>query len=221
MTEVGQLVMDKLIETRPEAAQFQHKGFKFWDHMNQFVPPDKVRGNNAHHAGSFSMLSQSSMSITSMLPQPPFTPPIQHYQSHQLQSTQAASQFTFVQYQTETTDCKPVNTSPALFPRCHMAAATPITANTIAAYFGTFASPANPSHVTMTPSASFVSLQVPRQSLPLEPPPVPSERFHHPGMWSYHLTLTYLCFPLLPVFPTSVIPTCMPTLESDFTFFLP
>ncbi|KAI6104877.1 hypothetical protein EDD16DRAFT_1524557 [Pisolithus croceorrhizus] len=78
MTEVGQLVMDKLIETRPEAAQFQHKGFKFWDHMNQFVPPDK----------------------------PPFTPPIQHYQSHQLQSTQAASQFTFVQYQTETTDCK-------------------------------------------------------------------------------------------------------------------
>ncbi|KAI6123022.1 hypothetical protein EDD16DRAFT_1704675 [Pisolithus croceorrhizus] len=115
VTEAGQLVMDELIETQPEAAQFQHKGFKFWDCMNQFVPPDKARGTNTHHAGSFSMLSQSSTSVTSMLPQPPFTPPVQHYQSHQppfaqprtlhqLQSTQAASQFTFVQYQTETTD---------------------------------------------------------------------------------------------------------------------
>ncbi|KAI6095590.1 hypothetical protein F5141DRAFT_1221674 [Pisolithus sp. B1] len=87
MTKVGQLVMNKLIETQPEAAQFQHKGFKFWDHMNQFVPPDK----------------------------PPFMPPIQHYPSHQppfmqpctlhqLQSTQAAAQFTLMQYQTETPD---------------------------------------------------------------------------------------------------------------------
>ncbi|KAI6125198.1 hypothetical protein EV401DRAFT_1886078 [Pisolithus croceorrhizus] len=57
MTEVGQLVMDELIKTQPEAAQFQHKGFKFWDHMNQFVPPDKARGTNAHHAGTFSMMS--------------------------------------------------------------------------------------------------------------------------------------------------------------------
>ncbi|KAI6116660.1 hypothetical protein EDD16DRAFT_1520469 [Pisolithus croceorrhizus] len=113
VTEAGQLVMDELIKTRPEAAQFQHKGFKFWDHMNQFVPPDKARGTNTHHAGTFSMMSRSSTSITSMLPQPPFMPPVQHYPSHQppftqphtlhqLQSTQAAAQFTFVQYQTET-----------------------------------------------------------------------------------------------------------------------
>ncbi|KAI6117945.1 hypothetical protein F5141DRAFT_1061652 [Pisolithus sp. B1] len=43
MTEVGQLVMDELIKTQPEAAQFQHKGFKFWDHINQFVPPNKYQ----------------------------------------------------------------------------------------------------------------------------------------------------------------------------------
>ncbi|KAI6032271.1 hypothetical protein BKA83DRAFT_4122620 [Pisolithus microcarpus] len=44
--EAGQLVMDELIETRPEAAQFQNKGFKYWDRMQQFVPRDKARGAN-------------------------------------------------------------------------------------------------------------------------------------------------------------------------------
>ncbi|KAI6024375.1 hypothetical protein EDC04DRAFT_2606473 [Pisolithus marmoratus] len=43
MTNMGQLVTDELIETQPEATQFQHKGFKFWDCMNQFVPPDKTQ----------------------------------------------------------------------------------------------------------------------------------------------------------------------------------
>ncbi|KAI6008017.1 hypothetical protein EDC04DRAFT_2611122 [Pisolithus marmoratus] len=42
MTNTGQLVIDELIKTWPEAAQFQHKGFIFWDHMSQFVPPDKT-----------------------------------------------------------------------------------------------------------------------------------------------------------------------------------
>ncbi|KIK24679.1 hypothetical protein PISMIDRAFT_98172, partial [Pisolithus microcarpus 441] len=46
VTEAGQLVMDELIETRPEAAQFQNKGFKYWDRMQRFVPRDKARGAN-------------------------------------------------------------------------------------------------------------------------------------------------------------------------------
>ncbi|KAI6168958.1 hypothetical protein EDD17DRAFT_1749395 [Pisolithus thermaeus] len=95
MTKAGQLVMDELIKTQPEAAQFQHKGFKFWDCMNHFVPPDK-----------------SSAPIASMLPQPPFMPPVQHYPLHQppfmqpcmLHQPQAAAQFTFMQYQTKTPD---------------------------------------------------------------------------------------------------------------------
>ncbi|KAI6006909.1 hypothetical protein EDD15DRAFT_2190577 [Pisolithus albus] len=41
VTVAGQLVMEDLIETQPEAVQFQRKGFKFWDRMQQFVPPDK------------------------------------------------------------------------------------------------------------------------------------------------------------------------------------
>ncbi|KAI6016877.1 hypothetical protein BKA83DRAFT_44938, partial [Pisolithus microcarpus] len=44
VTEAGQLVMDELIKTRPEAAQFQNKGFKYWDQMQRFVPRDKARG---------------------------------------------------------------------------------------------------------------------------------------------------------------------------------
>ncbi|KIK18855.1 hypothetical protein PISMIDRAFT_14048 [Pisolithus microcarpus 441] len=49
ITEAGQLVMDELVKTQPEAVQFQSKGFKYWEHMHQFVPPDKARGINTHH----------------------------------------------------------------------------------------------------------------------------------------------------------------------------
>ncbi|KAI6118133.1 hypothetical protein F5141DRAFT_1061789 [Pisolithus sp. B1] len=42
ITEAGQLGMDELIKTCPEAAQFHSKGFKF-------VPADKARGTNVHH----------------------------------------------------------------------------------------------------------------------------------------------------------------------------
>ncbi|KAI6013796.1 hypothetical protein BKA83DRAFT_4499822 [Pisolithus microcarpus] len=49
VTEAGQLMMDELIKTRPKAAQFQNKGFKYWDRMQWFVPHDRARGANAHH----------------------------------------------------------------------------------------------------------------------------------------------------------------------------
>ncbi|KAI6017014.1 hypothetical protein BKA83DRAFT_4497584 [Pisolithus microcarpus] len=66
--EAGQLVMDELIETRPEAAQFQNKGFKYWDRMQQFVPRDKARGANAHHAAGPRTFTQPFHTPSSSLP---------------------------------------------------------------------------------------------------------------------------------------------------------
>ncbi|KIK14213.1 hypothetical protein PISMIDRAFT_17465 [Pisolithus microcarpus 441] len=84
VTEAGQLVMDELVETRPEAAQFQSKGFKYWERMHQFVPPDKARGINAHHATGSCFFVQSSQvtpmssqfsSTTALARIPPSMPP--------------------------------------------------------------------------------------------------------------------------------------------------
>ncbi|KAI5990949.1 hypothetical protein EDD15DRAFT_2369324 [Pisolithus albus] len=114
VTAAGQLVMEDLIETRPEAAQFQRKGFKFWDRMQQFVPPDKARGTTAHHAGTFTKASASASSGNPMPSQPTLVPPVQHHSSHQppAQShtqyqpppTQSSVQYSFVQYQIEAPD---------------------------------------------------------------------------------------------------------------------
>ncbi|KAI6023681.1 hypothetical protein BKA83DRAFT_12169 [Pisolithus microcarpus] len=68
VTEAGQLVMDELIETRPEAAQFQNKGFKYWDRMQRFVPRDKARGANAHHAAGPRTFTQPFHTLSSSLP---------------------------------------------------------------------------------------------------------------------------------------------------------
>ncbi|KAL4063288.1 hypothetical protein V8B97DRAFT_1843186, partial [Scleroderma yunnanense] len=46
VTEAGQLVMDDLVETQPDIGQFQSKGFKYLEHMQQFVPPSKAKGAN-------------------------------------------------------------------------------------------------------------------------------------------------------------------------------
>ncbi|KAI6098164.1 hypothetical protein F5141DRAFT_1066985 [Pisolithus sp. B1] len=130
VTEVGQLVMDELIETQPEAAQFQRKGFKFWDCMQQFVPPDKARGTNAHHAGMFTKASASVSSRKSMFSQPTIVPPVQHHSSHQLPlaqphtqyqpwSMQSSVQSSFMQYQIKAPDQSTQNV------RCAASSQTP------------------------------------------------------------------------------------------------
>ncbi|KAI6013684.1 hypothetical protein BKA83DRAFT_4130328 [Pisolithus microcarpus] len=53
VTEAGQLIMDELVKAHPQAAQFCSKGFKYLECMQRFVPPDKARGTNVHHASTF------------------------------------------------------------------------------------------------------------------------------------------------------------------------
>ncbi|KAL4066741.1 hypothetical protein V8B97DRAFT_1657683 [Scleroderma yunnanense] len=68
VTEVGQLVIDDLVETWPDIAQFQSKGFRYLEHIQQFVPPSKVKGTNAHYSSntcSYSQLSQPPTSTSS------------------------------------------------------------------------------------------------------------------------------------------------------------
>ncbi|KIK13574.1 hypothetical protein PISMIDRAFT_17898 [Pisolithus microcarpus 441] len=76
--------MGELVKTWPEAVQFQSKGFKYWECMHQFVPPDKARGINAHHATGSHFFVQSSQvmpmssqfsSTTTQAHIPPSMPP--------------------------------------------------------------------------------------------------------------------------------------------------
>ncbi|KAI6041017.1 hypothetical protein EDC04DRAFT_2602056 [Pisolithus marmoratus] len=89
VTEAGQLVVDELLETCPEASQFQSKGFKYLEHMQQFVSPDKARGTNAHHAAGagattqMSCIFRSTSSSHSICSQSAFAPPVQHPPSYQ------------------------------------------------------------------------------------------------------------------------------------------
>ncbi|KAL4078745.1 hypothetical protein V8B97DRAFT_1933149, partial [Scleroderma yunnanense] len=65
VTEVGQLVIDDLVETQPDISQFQSKGFRYLECMQQFVPPSKVRGTNAHYFSNTHSYFQPSQPPTS------------------------------------------------------------------------------------------------------------------------------------------------------------
>ncbi|KAI6013894.1 hypothetical protein EDC04DRAFT_2609129 [Pisolithus marmoratus] len=84
VTEAGQLVMDELLETCPKAGQFQSKGFKCLECMQQFVLPDKARGTNVHHAAGAGTTTQTShifrstSSSCSICSQSAFAPPVQY-----------------------------------------------------------------------------------------------------------------------------------------------
>ncbi|KAI6039289.1 hypothetical protein EDC04DRAFT_2603277 [Pisolithus marmoratus] len=84
VTEAGQLVMDEHLETCPKAGQFQSKGFKCLECMQQFVPPDKARGTNVHHAAGAGTTTQTShifrstSSSCSICSQSAFAPPVQY-----------------------------------------------------------------------------------------------------------------------------------------------
>ncbi|KAL4080671.1 hypothetical protein J3A83DRAFT_4184667 [Scleroderma citrinum] len=65
VTEAGQLVMDDLVETQPDIGQFQSKGFKYLEHMQQFVPPSKAKGANLHYSSNTHPLSQLSQPLMS------------------------------------------------------------------------------------------------------------------------------------------------------------
>ncbi|KIN94382.1 hypothetical protein M404DRAFT_35105 [Pisolithus tinctorius Marx 270] len=111
VTEAGQLVMDDLVENRPDVAQFRNTGFKYLDRMQEFVPPDKARGTNAHHAtgarppAQMSQVSASKPPTTIkqpiISPQPALAwPPVQYHPS----PAPSLAQLTFVQYQPESLD---------------------------------------------------------------------------------------------------------------------
>ncbi|KAI5986013.1 hypothetical protein EDC04DRAFT_2615222 [Pisolithus marmoratus] len=84
VTEAGQLVMDELLETCPKAGQFQSKGSKCLECMQQFVPPDKARGTNVHHAAGAGTTTQTShifrstSSSHSICSQSAFAPPVKY-----------------------------------------------------------------------------------------------------------------------------------------------
>ncbi|KAL4072337.1 hypothetical protein J3A83DRAFT_4372387 [Scleroderma citrinum] len=61
VTEAGQLVIDDLVETQPDISQFQSKGFRYLEHMQQFVPPSKAKSVNVHYSSNTHSYSQPSL----------------------------------------------------------------------------------------------------------------------------------------------------------------
>ncbi|KAI6094029.1 hypothetical protein F5141DRAFT_1071047 [Pisolithus sp. B1] len=88
VTEVGQLVMDELVklpssdeEKRSTHSLHQTKGFKYLERMQKFVPPDKVKGTNAHHTAGTQLFTQipqvtmpSSAGLAASFTQPALLP---------------------------------------------------------------------------------------------------------------------------------------------------
>ncbi|KAI6016996.1 hypothetical protein BKA83DRAFT_4497552 [Pisolithus microcarpus] len=97
ITEVGQLIMDELVEAHLQAAQFCSKGFKYLEHMQRFVPPNKGRSTNAHHTSTFIMPPTVSPHPAVMWPAMQV-----HPSQYQPLAMQPSSQLTFVPYQPRT-----------------------------------------------------------------------------------------------------------------------
>ncbi|KAI6104279.1 hypothetical protein F5141DRAFT_1216808 [Pisolithus sp. B1] len=100
VTEAGQLVMEELIETHLEAAQFCSKGLKYLEHMQRFVPTDKARGTNAHHATG-AQNSSTFLVPPIISPHPAVVQPAMqiHPSQYQPMAMQPPSELTFVPYQ--------------------------------------------------------------------------------------------------------------------------
>ncbi|KAL4065981.1 hypothetical protein J3A83DRAFT_4375256 [Scleroderma citrinum] len=109
VTEVGQLVIDDLVETQPDISQFQSKGFRYLECMQQFVPPSKPPTST-----SFNTSSSTQSILAFMQPFPAFTQPISAFTQPVLAFTQPVPAFVlpsmppYMQYQLPSThSCMP------------------------------------------------------------------------------------------------------------------
>ncbi|KIN97224.1 hypothetical protein M404DRAFT_32563 [Pisolithus tinctorius Marx 270] len=187
VTEAGQLVMDDVIENRPDTAQYQNTGFKYFDRMRDLALPDKARGTNAHHAAGARPPAQRSRASTSMssdfpssivhpvilpqlasmqLPTPPSfpQPAVQHqlpfthpHMQYQLPPVQPATQFTFVQDQSG-------------FPNQHQIMQTPWSVQPAVNVQGTPVPQGISQALSSVPPVSLPGPMVSPSSIPTSPP---------------------------------------------------
>ncbi|KIO03184.1 hypothetical protein M404DRAFT_27168 [Pisolithus tinctorius Marx 270] len=103
ITEAGQLMMDDVVENRPDTAQYRNTGFKYFDCMSQAsTSTSSDFPSSIVHPVILPQLTSMQLPTPPSFPQPavqhqlPFTHPHMQYQ---LPPVQPATQFTFVQDQ--------------------------------------------------------------------------------------------------------------------------